>query len=143
MQKTVGQLLQAKGTDVWTIGRDATVLDALNLLADKNVGAVVVVDEGRVCGILSERDYARKIRLLDRDSKETRVAEIMTPNVRTVTRDQDVSDCMAMMTDYHIRHLPVVEDDELVGVISVGDVVKAVMAEQAFLIKQLEQYITG
>lgn len=143
MQKTVGQLLEAKGTDVWTIAPDETVLDALNLLAEKNVGAVVVVENGRVCGILSERDYARKIRLLHRDSSETAVSEIMTPNVKTVTRDQDVSDCMTMMTDFHIRHLPVVEDDNLVGVISVGDVVKAVMAEQAFLIKQLEQYITG
>lgn len=143
MQKTVGQLLEAKGTQVWTISPDASVLDALNLLADKNIGAVVVVDEGGVCGILSERDYARKIRLLDRDSSDTAVRQIMTPDVRTVSRDQDVNDCMEMMTDYRIRHLPVVEDDMLVGVISVGDVVKAVMAEQAFLIKQLEQYITG
>jgi CBS domain-containing protein len=143
MQKTVGQLLEVKGTEVWTISPDSTVLDALNLLADKNVGAVVVVDGGRVCGILSERDYARKIRLLDRDSRDTAVREIMTADVRTVSRDQDVNDCMEMMTDYRIRHLPVVEDEVLVGVISVGDVVKAVMAEQAFLIKQLEQYITG
>ncbi len=143
MQKTVGQLLEAKGIETWTIGPDETVFDALNLLADKNIGAVIVVDDGKVCGILSERDYARKIRLLDRDSRETPVRAIMTPNVRTVTRDQDVTDCMEMMTDYHIRHLPVVEDEALVGVISVGDVVKAVMAEQAFLIEQLHQYITG
>lgn len=143
MQKTVGQLLEAKGLEVWTISPEASVLDALNLLADKNIGAVVVVQDDKVCGILSERDYARKIRLLDRDSRETSVREIMTPNVRTVMRSQDVFDCMEMMTDYRIRHLPVVEDDRLVGVVSVGDVVKAVMAEQAFLIEQLHQYITG
>jgi CBS domain-containing protein len=143
MQKTVGQLLEAKGTEVWTIGPDETVLDALNLLAEKNIGAVVVVENGKVCGILSERDYARKIRLQDRDSKETAVRAIMTPSVRTVTRDQDVDHCMEIMTDYHIRHLPVVDGEALVGVISVGDVVKAVMAEQAFLIEQLHQYITG
>ena len=143
MQKTVGQLLEAKGAEVWTIGPDATVLEALNLLAEKNVGAVVVVADGKVSGILSERDYARKVRLLDRDSGDTAVSEIMTSEVRTITRDKDVVDCMEMMTEFHIRHLPVVEGDTLVGLISVGDVVKAVIAEQAFLIDQLHQYITG
>jgi CBS domain-containing protein len=133
MQKTVGQLLETKGSEVWTIGPDATVFEALNLLAEKNVGAVVVVDDGKVCGILSERDYARKIRLRHRDSQETAVSEIMTSEVRTITRDQDVMDCMEVMTEYHIRHLPVVENDTLVGLI----------AEQAFLIDQLHQYITG
>lgn len=143
MQKTVGQLLDAKGNETWAIGPDAAVYDALQLLAEKNVGALVVVDGDRVCGIVSERDYARKIRLLERDSRKTTVSEIMTAKVRTVTREQTVSECMTLITDYHIRHLPVVEDDNLVGLISVGDVVKAVMAEQAFLIQQLEQYITG
>jgi CBS domain-containing protein len=143
MQKTVGQLLEAKGRDVWTIAPDATVMEALTMLAEKNIGALVVVEDGKVCGILSERDYARKIRLLHRDSRDTAVSEIMTSEVRTIARDQDVTDCMAMMTKYHIRHLPVVEDEELVGLISVGDVVKAVIAEQAFLIEQLHQYITG
>jgi CBS domain-containing protein len=143
MQKTVGQLLAAKGSEVWSIGPDASVFEALQLLADKNIGALVVVEDGRVCGIMSERDYARKIILLDRASRDTQVREIMTPEVRTVTRDQTVSECMTTMTDHHIRHLPVVEDGQLVGLISVGDVVKAVMAEQAFLIQQLEQYITG
>lgn len=143
MQKTVGQVLEAKGTEVWTIHPDATVLDALNLLAEKNIGAVVVVRDEKVCGILSERDYARKIRLLHRDSSDTAVQDIMTANVRTVTPDQDINDCMEIITEYRIRHLPVVEGERLVGVISVGDVVKAVMAEQAFLIEQLHQYITG
>lgn len=143
MQKTVGQLLDAKGTEVWTIGPDATVYDALVLLADKNIGALVVTDNEKVCGIMSERDYARKVILLDRGSRATTVAEIMTADVKTVTRDRTVSECMASMTDLHIRHLPVVEDGALVGLISVGDIVKAVIAEQAFLIQALEQYITG
>ena len=142
MQKTVGQLLDAKGPDVWTIRPDATVYEALKRLAEKNVGALVVVDGGKVCGIISERDYARKIRLLDRKSGDTPVSEIMTADVKTITRDRTVSDCMTVITEQHIRHLPVVEGEELVGLISVGDVVKAVIAEQAFLIQQLEQYIT-
>lgn len=143
MQKTVGQLLDAKGSETWAIGPDASVFDALVMLADKNIGALVVVEDDRVCGIVSERDYARKIILLKRDSRNTKISEIMTAKVRTVTREQTVSECMATMTEHHIRHLPVVEDEMLVGLISVGDVVKAVMAEQAFLIQQLEQYITG
>ncbi len=143
MQKTVGQLLDAKGTETWTIGPNASVFEALRMLADKNIGALVVTDDGKVCGIISERDYARKIALLDRGSRDTTVSEIMTSEVRTVTRDQNVSQCMASMTEHHIRHLPVVEDEVLVGLVSVGDIVKAVMAEQAFLIQQLEQYITG
>ena len=143
MTKTVGQLLDAKGSETWSIGPGATVYEALQLLADKNVGALVVVEDERVCGIMSERDYARKITLLERDSHNTAVSEIMTAKVRTIARDATVSECMASMTEHHIRHLPVVEDDKLIGLISVGDVVKAVMAEQAFLIQQLEQYITG
>jgi CBS domain-containing protein len=143
MQKTVGQLLDAKGTEVWSIGRGATVFEALQTLADKNVGALVVVEDDRVVGIVSERDYARKIILLDRDSRATTVQDIMTSEVRTITREQSVSECMTLITDHHIRHLPVVDGERLVGLISVGDVVKAVMAEQAFLIQQLEQYITG
>ncbi len=144
MQKTVGQLLDAKGGSVWSITPTDTVYHALQVLADKNVGALVVVDDdGKLCGIMSERDYARKIILLKRDSRETSVAEIMTANVRTVGRADSVSECMETITEHHIRHLPVVEDDELVGIISVGDIVKAVIAEQAFLIQQLEQYITG
>ena len=143
MQKTVGQLLDAKGTETFTIGPDATVYEALQLLAARNVGALVVVEDDKVCGIMSERDYARKIMLLERDSRNTAVSEIMTAKVRTITREATVSECMASMTEHHIRHLPVVEDDKLIGLISVGDVVKAVMAEQAFLIQQLEQYITG
>ena len=143
MQKTVGQLLDAKGREVWSIGPDATVYEALEVLAEKNVGAVVVVEDDQVCGIVSERDYARKIRLLERDSRNTAVSKIMTSEVRTITEDDSVAECMESMTEHHIRHLPVVEGDRLVGIITIGDVVKEVMAEQAFLIQQLEQYITG
>ncbi len=143
MQKTVGHLLDAKGHEVWTIGPDATVYDALELLSDANVGALVVVKDDKVCGIVSERDYARKIVLKRRDSRHTTVADIMTAEVRTVTTHESVADCMETITERHIRHLPVVEDEKLIGIISVGDVVKAVMAEQEFLIQQLEQYITG
>lgn len=143
MQKTVGQLLEAKGADVWTIERDASVYDALKRLAEKNVGALVVVDGGKVCGIISERDYARKVVLLQRESRDTTVSEIMTADVQTITRERTISECMTTITERHIRHLPVVEDGELLGIISVGDVVKAVIAEQAFLIQQLEQYITS
>jgi CBS domain-containing protein len=112
-------------------------------MAEKNVGAIVAIEDGRVCGIVSERDYARKIRLLERDSRDTPVREIMTAEVRTITEDQSVAECMESMTENHIRHLPVVDGERLVGIITIGDVVKAVMAEQAFLIQQLEQYITG
>jgi CBS domain-containing protein len=143
MQKTVGQLLDAKGREIWSIGPDATVYEALQVLADKNVGALVVVEDHKLCGILSERDYARKVVLVDRDSRSTLVKEIMTSKVRTVTGNESVAECMESMTEHHIRHLPVMEEEQLVGLISVGDVVKAVMAEQAFLIQQLEQYITG
>jgi CBS domain-containing protein len=143
MQKTVGQLVDAKGSEVWSIGPDASVYEALQLLAEKNVGALVVIEDEKVCGIVSERDYARKIILHDRDSRSTKVSEIMTAKVLTVAPDQSVAECMTTMTEHYIRHLPVVDGDRLVGVISVGDVVKAVMAEQAFLIQQLEQYITS
>ena len=143
MAKTVGQLLDAKGPNVWTIGPTATVYDALEMLSEKNVGALVVVEEDRVCGIISERDYARKIMLKGHDSRHTRVSDIMTAEVRTITTSESVADCMETITKHHIRHLPVVEDGQLVGIVSVGDVVKSVMAEQAFLIQQLEQYITG
>ena len=143
MQKTVRQLLDTKGKNVWSIGPDASVYEALQLLAERNVGALVVVEDDRVCGILSERDYARKVVLFKRDSHDTKVSEIMTSEVRTITDDQSVAECMESMTEHHIRHLPVVEGERLIGIITIGDVVKAVMAEQAFLIQQLEQYITG
>ena len=141
--KTVMQLLQTKGQNVWSITPDAWVIDALKLMAEKRVGALLVLEAGQVVGIISERDYARKVSLLGKSSKTTPVREIMTPKVVYVRPEQTIEDCMALMTDKRIRHLPVLADDQLIGVISIGDVVKAVISEQEFIIAQLENYITG
>ena len=140
---TVAQLLQGKGRAVWTVAPDATVYDALSLMADKNVGALVVVEGARVIGILSERDYARKVILKGKFSKDTLVHEIMTDKVYFVRPEQTIEECMALMTAERVRHLPVLEDDQLGGIISIGDVVRVVISDKEFLIKQLEHYITG
>ncbi len=139
---TVAQLLQDKGRAVWTIAPDAMVYDALSLMAEKNVGALVVVAGQRVVGIISERDYARKVILKGKFSKDTPVREIMTDKVYFVRPAQTVEECMALMTAERVRHLPVLEDEQLVGLISIGDVVRTVISEKEFLIKQLEHYIT-
>jgi CBS domain-containing protein len=141
--QTVNQLLQTKGRDVWSVTPDASVFEALQLMAAKDVGALLVLDGGRMVGIFSERDYARKVVLQGKSSKETPVREIMTPAVLTVRPEQTIADCMALMTAKRIRHLPVVADNELVGVVSIGDVVKVIIGEQEFMIDQLQQYITG
>jgi CBS domain-containing protein len=143
MMKTVRQLLQAKGYDIWSVAPDDSVYDALKLMADKNVGAVLVTEAGNLVGILSERDYARKVILKGRTSRDTPVREIMTEKVVYVRPDQTTEECMALMTDKRVRHLPVVENDQLIGIISIGDVVKAIMSHQEFMIEQLENYITG
>ncbi|MCG2768309.1 MAG: CBS domain-containing protein [Chloroflexota bacterium] len=139
----VSRILQSKGYDIWSIPPDATVFDALSLMAEKNVGAVLVMDAGLLVGILSERDYARKIILKGRASHDTRVREIMTENVVCVRPDQTTEECMALMTDKRIRHLPVIEGAKVMGVVSIGDVVKAVISDKDFVIEQLENYITG
>ena len=141
--QTVSQLLQTKGNKVWSIGPEALVIDALKLMAEKEVGALLVIEADQVVGILSERDYARKVSLHGKSSKTTPVREIMTERVVYVRPEQTVADCMVLMTNKRIRHLPVLTDDKLVGVISIGDVVKAVISEQEFIIEQLENYITG
>jgi CBS domain-containing protein len=141
--KTVRQLLQTKGHQVWSIGPEAMIYEALKLMAEKGVGALVVVEAGQVMGILSERDYARKVSLQGKSDTNTPVKEIMTAKVVYVRPDQTIEDCMALMTDKRIRHLPVLEGDHLIGVISIGDVVKAVISQQEFIIEQLENYITG
>jgi CBS domain-containing protein len=143
MMKTVGQLLQTKGGQVWTIAPEAMVYDALTLMAEKGVGALVVVEAGQVVGILSERDYARKVSLQGKSDRTTPVKEIMTARVVFVRSEQTIEDCMALMTDKRIRHLPVLAGDQLIGVISIGDVVKEVISQQEFIIAQLENYITG
>ena len=139
--KTVTQLLQAKGREIHTIGPDARVFDALKLMAEKNVGALVVTEGGKLAGILSERDYARKVILLSKSSHDIAVREIMTAKVITVQPGQTVEQCMALMTEKRIRHLPVTDGEKLVGVLSIGDLVKEVISEQEQTIKQLESYI--
>jgi len=140
---TVAQILAVKGRDVWSIPADTTVYKALQVMAERGVGALLVMDGERLVGIVSERDYARKVILLDRVSRRTAVSEIMTGDPQTVTPSNSVTDCMTLMTELRVRHLPVVEDDGVVGLISIGDVVKHVISEQESLIAQLEQYITG
>jgi CBS domain-containing protein len=143
MRTTVAHVLAGKGRDVWSVAPDTTVYQALEVMADKGVGALVVLEGERLVGIVSERDYARKVILLERDSKETPVSEIMTAEVHTVTPHASVADCMATMTERRFRHLPVLDEDRLVGIISIGDIVKAVIQDQQFLIEQLENYITS
>lgn len=140
---TVRQILQQKGTDVWSVPPEATVYEALELMAEKNIGAVLVLDGERVAGIFSERDYARRVALHGKSSKTTPVREVMTSRVFYVRPDHTIEECMALMTEKRIRHLPVMEDERLVGLISIGDMVKAVISEQQFIIEQLEHYITG
>jgi CBS domain-containing protein len=141
--KTVAQLLESKPSGVVTVTPDVTVFDALKMMAAHDIGALVVVDAGAVVGILSERDYARKVILQSRSSREIPVSTIMTDRVLFVRPTQTVDECMALMTDKRIRHLPVLDGDQLVGVLSIGDLVKATIHEQAFTIRQLELYITS
>ncbi len=143
MIRTVQGLLGEKGNDVVSIDPGATVFDALQLMSDHNIGAVIIVADGALVGILSERDYARKVILLERSSHETRVSEIMTSKVETVALDDSIDRCMELMTEGRFRHLPVVEGGTVVGVVSIGDVVKAVIERQQALIGDLERYITG
>jgi len=140
---TVRDLLNEKGTEVWTIEPDKTVYDALNLMAEKEVGALVVVENHGVVGMVSERDYARKVILQGKTSKDTSVREIMTSRVCYVSPTHRIVECMALMTDKSVRHLPVLEHGDMVGIVSIGDVVKSVISEQEFIIGQLESYISG
>lgn len=140
---SIRQLLDKKGSDIWSTTPDASVYDALLLLAEKNVGALLVLQEGELVGIISERDYARKVALRGKASVKTPVKEIMTENVVTVSPQTTVEEAMALMTDKRIRHLPVVEEGKLVGVISIGDLVKSIIAKQEVMINQLENYISG
>jgi len=139
--KTVEQMLESKTHRLLSISPDATVYDALQTMAEHEVGALVVLDGERLAGIFSERDYARKVILFGKSSKETLVREIMTDKVLCVRPDQTVDQCMALMTDKRVRHLPVLDHKKVIGVISIGDVVKEVISEQRFMIEQLENYI--
>ena len=141
--KTVQEILNEKGREVHTVGPEDSVLDALRLMAQHEVGALPVVESGRLMGLISERDYARKVVLLDRSSRTTRVRDIMMTRVAYVEPSRTVEECMALMTDKRVRHLPVLEQGRLVGLVSIGDLVKAIIEEQQFIISQLELYIAS
>lgn len=141
---TVAEVLRGKQSQtVYTISPTASVYDALVLMAEKGIGALLVMDGGHVVGIVTERDYARKIALMSRLSRETEVREIMTSAVMYVRPSQTSDECMALMTENRLRHLPVMENGQLLGMISIGDLVKGIISEQQFIIEQLEHYITG
>jgi CBS domain-containing protein len=140
---TVKDILNEKGIEVWSVTPQSKVFDALKLMADKNIGAVLVAENENIVGILSERDYARKVALEGKSSKELPVQNIMSQRVLYITSDKNLDECMALMIEKKIRHLPVFENDKLRGIISIGDVVKAVLDHKKFTIEQLEQYITS
>jgi len=140
---SVKQLLGRKGHEVWTVDAEEPVLEAIQLMADRHVGALPVTRGGELVGVISERDYARKVILLGRSSAETPVWQIMSSPVVTVTPDQDVRECMQLMTQQRIRHLPVMQDGRMIGVISIGDLVRVVIEEQDHTIEQLERFISG
>ncbi|WP_268848767.1 CBS domain-containing protein [Flavobacterium aestivum] len=140
---TVNQILSVKGREVYSIPSSITVFEALRIMGEKNIGAVLVIEETVLKGILSERDYARKIVLKDKSSKETLVSEIMEEDVITVKPDDDLEYCMQLMTGKRIRHLPVSEDDNIIGLVSIGDVVKAIIELQKNTIQYLDSYISG
>lgn len=139
--KTIGQILKEKGSDIWHVAPETLVFDALKLMADKDVGALLVMRGGKVVGIFSERDYARKVILKGRSSKKITVNEIMSAHVIFITPDQSCEKGLALMTAAHVRHLPVFEGEVLIGVVSIGDLVNAVMSEQKQVIDKLEQHI--
>jgi len=141
--KTVRDILKVKGTDVWCVDPDATVFDALQRMAEKEVGALVVTQDAQIVGLISERDYARKVILHGRASPTTLVKEIMTGQVVYTHLDQSIEECMALVTEKRIRHLPVMAEGKLVGVISIGDLVKSIIADQQFIIEQLVRYISS
>ena len=143
MAETVASILKNKGGAVWSVDPNATVYEAIAMMSEKSVGALLVVSDGRLVGIISERDYARKVILQGRSSSDTLVQEIMTGSVITVTPDHSIEECMKIMTGNRVRHLPVLAEDKLLGVVSIGDLVNAIIAEQAQTIGHLHTYISG
>lgn len=139
----VKKLLQSKGHRVWKISQDATVLEAIKLMAEKRTGSVMVMDGDLIAGIFTERDFAVKVGVRDVLPSSIKVGDVMTSDLITVTPEDSVNHCMGLITDHHIRHLPVIEKDHLVGIISIGDVVKDIIGELQFAVKQLENYITN
>jgi CBS domain-containing protein len=142
--KTVAEILKAKGdSTVFSIGPSASVFDAVKLMAEKNVGALLVMEGDRIVGVVTERDYARKVVLLARSSRDTALRDVMTSAVIYVRPSQTSEECMALMTENRVRHLPVIDNGKLVGLISIGDIVKGIISEQNFIIEQLQHYIAG
>lgn len=139
----VWQVLKVKGNQVWTVPMQASVAQALAVMVDKKIGAVLIVDGDQLAGIFSERDYVNRVGFPNKPGDTTPIQEVMTSKLITVTPDQSVNECMALMTDHHIRHLPVLQDGKLVGILSIGDVVKDLIEELSFLVNQLENYILG
>jgi CBS domain-containing protein len=140
---TVKQMLDIKGYDVWTIEPDQTVFEAISLMVEKGIGALVVVQDDHVVGIISERDYMRNVILRGRSSRQTPVADIMTAHVIGTKLTRSAEECMAIISEKRIRHLPVMDGEQLIGIISIGDLVKSIIDHQQFMIEQLENYITG
>lgn len=143
MKTKIKEILAVKGQNVWAISSQSTVFEAIEMMADKGVGALAVTLDEKLVGIVSERDYARKVILKGQSSRETSVKEIMTTDVICVSGEEKIDECMALMTEKHVRHLPVMDGEKLVGMISVGDLVKSIIEEQSFTIEQLEGYIRG
>jgi CBS domain-containing protein len=141
--RTVNHCLQTKGRQVWAVSPEATVFEALQMMSEKDIGALLVMDGDNLEGIFSERDYARKVILVGKTSAETLVREVMTSKVIYIRPEQTIEESMAVMTEKHVRHLPVLQAGKVVGVISIGDVVKTIISDQEFVIEQLENYITG
>jgi CBS domain-containing protein len=141
--RTVGDILDAKGSEIYSISPDATVYEALSRMAEKNVGSMLVFEGSDLVGLISERDYSRKTILKGRLSRETAVREIMTTELISVHPDDDIEECMELFTDKHVRHLPVVEEGKVVGLVSIGDIVKNIIDYKEFIIEELENYIKG
>ena len=145
MQATgnISEILQSKPAELWCVDADATVYDAIQMMADKNIGALLVLERGGLIGVMSERDYTRKVALRGRSSKDTCVREIVSKPLIATTRDATVEDCMRLMTENRVRHLPVLEGERIVGIVSIGDLVNWIISAQSMAISQLENYITG
>jgi CBS domain-containing protein len=141
--RTVEQLLNVKGSDIWSISPQATTYNALQIMAEKNVGALLVIEKEKLVGIFSERDYARKVILKDKSSKNTSVGELMTREVFYINANSTIEESMALMTAKRIRHLPVLKNNRLIGIVTLGDVVRQIISDQQFAIRELEKYITG
>ena len=140
---TIAQLLNTKGYQIWSVEPKATIFEALEIMSEKEIGALLVMEDGKLTGIFSERDYARKVILKGKSSKETPVGELMTKKVFYIDPQKTTNDCMAMMTAKRIRHVPVIEDNQVMGIVTIGDVVNQIISEQEVTINHLENYITG